>query len=116
MEILDLLKRKPIVVAIDIDENLAKERILFRRSCDNCEISFCDPKVIENPVCPQCGGSLKVRAENTTKEAVDKIFNWYKTDVEKVINNFENLGLVVHIEGNRSKEEIFADILEILSQ
>ncbi len=114
MEILKLLKRKPIIVAIDIDENLAKERIFLRRSCDNCEISFCDRKLIENPICPQCGESLKVRAENTTKEAVDKIFSWYKTDVEEVIQYFENLGLAIHIDGNRSKEEIFNDILEIL--
>ncbi len=114
MEILELLKRKPIVVAIYIDENLAKERIFLRRSCDNCEISFCDEKLIENPICPQCGSSLGIRAENTTKEAVDKIFNWYKTDVEEVIKYFENLGLVIHIDGNRSKEEIFNDILKIL--
>lgn len=116
MEILKLLKRKPIVAVIDIDENLAKERIFLRRNCDNCEISFCDRKLVENPICPKCGGSLKFRAENTTKEAVDKIFTWYKTDVEKVIRYFENLGLAVHIDGNRGKEEIFNDILDTLKR
>ena len=114
MDILGLLSRKPLMIVIDINEELAKERILLRRVCDDCEISFCDKKLVESSVCPQCGDSLKIRAENTTKEAVDKIFNWYKTDVEEVIRYFENLGLVIHIDGNRSKEEIFSDILEIL--
>ncbi|MBI2446902.1 MAG: nucleoside monophosphate kinase [Parcubacteria group bacterium] len=116
MDMLELLSREPLMIVIDISEELAKERILLRRVCDDCEISFCDEKLINHPICPECGGSLKIRAENTTQEAIDKIFNWYKTDVEEVIRYFENLGLVVHIDGNRGKEEIFNDILEILKR
>lgn len=116
MDMLALLKRKPLMIVVDIAEELAKERILLRRSCDSCEISFCDLNLVEKPVCPECGGLLGIRAENTTKEAVDKIFDWYKTDVEEVIKYFENLGLVIHVNGNRSKGEIFEDILEILKR
>lgn len=116
MDVLELLKRKPLMIVVDIAEELAKERILLRRSCDNCEISFCDQKLVENPVCPECGGWLGVRAENTTGEAIDKIFGWYKTDVEEVIKYFENIGLVIHIDGNRGKKEIFENILEILKR
>lgn len=116
LDMLKLLKRKPLLIVLDITEELAKERILLRRNCDNCEISFCDQLLIEKPVCPQCSGSLGVRTENTTKKAVDKIFNWYKTDVEEVIRYFENLGLAIHIDGNRSKEEIFNDIREVLKK
>ncbi len=116
MDVLELLKRKPLMIVIDISEELAKERILLRRSCDNCEIAFCDPELVEHPVCPQCGGPLGTRAENTTKEAIDKIFAWYKTDVEEVIGYFKNIGLAIRIDGNRGKEEIFANILEILKK
>ena len=116
MDILGLLSRKPLMIVIDISEELAKERILLRRSCDDCEISFCEEKLVERPVCPKCGDSLKIRAENTTQKAVDKIFDWYKTDVEEVIRYFENIGTVIHIDGNRCKEEIFNDILEILKR
>lgn len=116
MDILTLLKRKPLMIVVNIAEELAKERILLRRSCDSCEISFCDLNLVEKPFCPECGGSLGIRAENTTKEAVDKIFDWYKTDVEEVIRYFENLGLVIHVNGSRGKEEIFNDILEILKK
>jgi len=114
MDILGLLSRKPLMIAIDISEELAKERILLRRVCDDCEISFCDEKLVKHPICPECGKPLEIRAENTTEEAIDKIFNWYKTDVEEAIKYFDNLGLVIHIDGNRGKEEIFNDILEIL--
>jgi len=114
MDVLGLLGRKPLMIVIDISEKLAKERILLRRNCDNCEISFCDEKLAKYPICPECGGELRVRAENTTKKAINKIFNWYKTDVLKVIKYFDNLGLAIYIDGNRGKEEIFEDILEIL--
>ena len=115
-DVLDLLKRKPIVIVIDITEGVARERILLRRSCDACEISFCSKEFIEKPVCPDCDGPLSIRAENTTEESVRRIFKWYKTDVEEVIGYFSSLGLVTHVDGNRSKEKIFKDILEILGE
>lgn len=114
MECLEFLDRKPLIIVLKIDEESSRERILFRRNCDDCEISFCDAKFVENPVCPECGSQLVVRMENTTEKAIEKIFNWYKTDVEEVIRYFENLGLAIHIDGNRGKENIFDDIREIL--
>jgi adenylate kinase len=116
LETLESLKRKPLMIVLDISEELARERIVSRRVCEYCEISFCDEKLVEKPVCPQCGRSLEIRNENKSKEAVEKIFSWYKTDVEAVIRYFEDLGLVTHIDGNRSIEEIFQDILEILKK
>lgn len=116
MDVLGLLNRKPLMIVIDIPEELARERIMFRRSCDNCEISFCDRKLAENPICPDCGGALGVRAENAAKEAVDKIFSWYKTDVEEVIRFFEDFGLAIRVDGNRGKEEIFENIFDILKK
>lgn len=116
MDVLELLNRKPLMIVIDISEGLAKERIMLRRNCDSCEVSFCDKNLVENPVCPKCGGLLSTRAENTTPEAISKIFGWYKTDVEEVIRYFEDMGLVVHVDGDYTKAVIFANILEILKK
>lgn len=116
MDVLALLKRKPLMIIIDITEELAKKRILLRRSCDNCEISFCDQRLVEKPICPECRGPLMVRSENTTKEAIDKIFTWYKTDVEAAIRFFEEQGAVIRVDGHRNKEEIFKDILKTLKK
>lgn len=116
MDVLELLNRRPLMIVIDISEDLARERILLRRNCDSCEISFCDRGLVDNPICPECGGQLSARAENSTSEAVDKIFNWYRTDVEEVIRYFEDMGLVVHVDGDYTKAVIFANILEILKK
>lgn len=116
MDVLELLHRKPLMIVIDISEDLARERILLRRSCDICEISFCDRSLIDNPICPECGGQLSARVENSTPEAVDKIFGWYKTDVEWVIRYFEDMDLVIHVDGERTQAVIFANILEILKK
>lgn len=114
MEFLNILKRKPVVIVIDINEELSRERISLRRNCDNCEESYCGEQYVENPICPKCDAPLTARAENMSKEAIEKIFSWYKTDVEAVIRFFEDMGVVKHVDGNRSIEEIFKDILEIL--
>ncbi|MDO8676130.1 MAG: nucleoside monophosphate kinase [Candidatus Azambacteria bacterium] len=114
IEILDLLKRKPKIIIIDINDKLAHERILLRRNCNSCDMSFCSKKLTERPTCPNCGDRLTARAENMNNEAISKIFKWYKTDVESVVRFFEERGLVSHIDGHRDKEEIFENILEIL--
>lgn len=116
IDLLHLLNRKLQVIVIDIDDDLARQRIVTRRNCDICETSFLGKKFTNNPICPQCGGPLYFRQENASDEVVSKILSWYKTDVEEVIRYFESLSLVTHINGNRGKKEIFKDILEILKR
>lgn len=114
VDLLNLLHRKLQVVVIDIEDDLMRERIVTRRNCDACETSFFGKKFVSYPICPQCNGSLSFRPENSSNAAIDKILSWYKTDVEAVIRYFEKQDLVIHIDGSRSKEEIFENILEIL--
>ena len=113
-ELLGLLGRKLVVIVIDINEDLVRERIILRRNCDSCEMSFCGKEFVERPICPNCNIALSARAENMNEESIKKILAWYKTDVETVIKFFEDMGLVVHVDGHRTKEEIFDDILSIL--
>jgi len=112
MELLTILDRKPVVVVIDISEELARERIKLRRYCQSCEVSFIhDPKLIDNQICPHCGKPLLIRPENTSEEARERIFAWYKSEVIAVIQYFEDLGLAIHVDGNRNEKEIFYDIM-----
>ena len=116
LSLLELLKRKPIVIVLDIDEELSRQRIVLRRNCYNCETSFCREDLVQNPLCPYCGNTLEVRPENSEAAAVDKIMEWYKTDVVETTKLFESKGFVVHVNGNRDKEEVFRSILEILKK
>ena len=110
------LGRKPIVIVIDINEELSRKRIINRRNCDNCEECFYGEEFVRNPICPRCQGPLSERKENMNEGAIAKIFSWYKTDVEKTTKFFEDMGVVTHIDGHRTKEEIFEDILNILKK
>lgn len=116
MDLFELLDRKPIVIVIDIDEELSRERIVQRRNCDHCEISFCGSELIDDSSCPHCGAMLMVRPENADPAAINNVMNWYQTNVKKAIEFFEAKGLATHVDGNRGKEEIFNDILEILKR
>lgn len=116
MDLLNLFNRKLQVVVIDIKDDLMRERIVTRRNCDACETSFSGQEFVFSPICPQCKGPLSFRPENASDAAIERILSWYKTDVEEVIRYFESMDLVTHIKGNRSKEEIFKNILEILNK
>ncbi len=116
IDLLALLKRRPQVIVIDIDEKLSRERIVLRRNCDFCEISFCESELADGGSCPHCGAKLTVRPENADEAAISKIMEWYHTNVKEAIEFFEAEGLVIHVDGQRSKEEIFKDILEILKK
>lgn len=116
MDLLGMLHRKLQVFVIDMDDELMRERIITRRNCDACETSFFGQEFVFNPICPQCNSSLSFRPENASDAAIERILSWYKTDVETVIRYFEGMGIVIHIDGNRSKEHVFGSIHNILSQ
>ncbi len=110
VELLDVLGRKPSVFVLEIDDSLARERIMNRKNCDSCEVSFtsADQKFTR---CPECDTPLKIRPENADSKAVQKILSWYKTEVEPVIGFFDALGLVTRIPADQGREEIFGQIL-----
>lgn len=113
MELLTFLDRKPDVFVIEINNKLALQRIISRKNCDSCDVSFMDHDQ-KFKHCPECGMILKVRPENANPKAVRKILNWYETEVEPVINFFDSLGLVRRIQGDRGRDEIFDQILNNL--
>lgn len=114
MELLNLLERKIQIIILDINVVTARERLILRRNCDNCETSFCTEELAKNPTCPQCNATLTIRPENSSEEAIDEIFDWYLTDVNSVINFFKKSVKVSHVDGEQNKEKIFQDILKII--
>jgi adenylate kinase len=84
MDLFELLDRKPIVIVIDIDEELSRKRIIQRRNCGHCEISFCGSELIGDSSCPHCGAALEIRPENADSAAINRIMDWYQTNVSPV--------------------------------
>lgn len=108
MELLGFLNRKPKVIVLDIDEETARQRTTTRKNCEHCERSFLK---LDGDNCPNCGLALEIRKENVDREAVEKILEWNRTEVQPVIDFFENLGLVTHLDGRQDPKALFIKVI-----
>ena len=106
-----------IVINIDTSEDLLIDRIVNRRSCNNCgaiyNLKFCPPK--NDNKCDKCGGQLIQRKDDTKETALNRL-NTYKNETAPLIDFYSNKGLLKNINGNGTVEEIYQEILEKLKK
>ena len=107
------------VFVIDIDKELAKSRIVGRRSCPNCgrvyNVSFEDsmPKV-EN-TCDDCGVEL-IRRKDDNEESFEKRYEVYLNETAPLIDYYENKNILYHIDGNIDKDARHKQVKDILDK
>ena len=104
--------KKVILVDISVEESV--DRLTKRRNCKDCGrlIPFIGEfKNIEK--CPDCGGEL-VGREDDNEEGVRSRLEWFKTDVQPVIDYYEQKGELLRINGEQGIEDVFKDILEAI--
>ena len=104
------------VIFIDIEEDIALERIFGRLNCPNCKRSynkFTNLKPIHEGVCDVCNTPLISRTDDN-EESFKVRFNNYLTETEPLIIYFKNKNNLNVIEGNNDSEVIFKQIEEIL--
>lgn len=102
------------VMLIDISDKEAIWRLTKRRICKKCgEIVPYVGKFREIKNCPKCKGELIRRADDTIA-GVKRRLNWFKTDVQPVINFYRKTGRLIKINGEQSIEDVFKDILKAL--
>ena len=115
------------VVEIELDRQIAKERIMGRRLCANDNnhpnhIAFEAIKPVEKDgklVCRVCGGELSARADDQDEDAINKRHDIYyddKTGTMAAVNYFKNKGgaPVISVDGSVAIKEVTALILKDL--
>lgn len=116
------------VIEIDLDRDIAKERIMGRRLCANDNnhpnhIAFEAIKPVEKDgklVCRVCGGELSARADDQDEDAINKRHDIYyddKTGTMAAVNYFKNKGdaKVITVDGSKGIKDISEEILSQLS-
>ena len=107
------------VIEIELDRQIAKERIMGRRLCVNDNnhpnhIAFEAIKPVEKDgklVCRVCGGELKTRADDQDEAAINKRHDIYydeNTGTMAAVNYFRNLGGLkfIAIDGSASIDKV----------
>ena len=102
-------------INIDVpDENIVR-RMSGRRACLNCgatyHIEHIPPK--KEGICDVCGKEL-VQRDDDRPETVLKRLSVYHEQTQPLIDYYEKAGVLRNVDGTRSLEEVFSDIVKLL--
>ena len=113
----DLGTHLDAVVNIEVAKDFLVERLTGRRVCRGCgatyHVKFNAPKV--EGVCDKCGGELYQRADDTI-ETVGNRLDVYAEQTAPLMDYYAAKGLLKHIDGSQSVEQVLADIKDCLGR
>ncbi len=108
--------RKPTAVYISLTREEALRRLLGRKTCAGCgKILGVKDNAESLESCPDCGGELKVRADDT-EEAISTRLDVYDNETVPAIEKYREEGRLIEIEGTKSVDEVNAEIIEKLGE
>jgi adenylate kinase len=115
------------VLEITLDRDIAKQRIMGRRLCENDNnhpnhIAFDAIKPVEKNgelVCRVCGGALSARADDQDENAINKRHDIYYDDTTgtmAAVNYFKNTDTsIIGVDGSKAIKEISEEIMRQIS-
>ena len=98
------------VIHIDIDKDIAVERIENRLICENCGSVF-SKKLINNNICTKCGDSLISRNDDNKETFLDRYDTFIK-ETKPLLNYYKDK--VITIYNNGTLDDIYKDVDSII--
>ena len=91
------------VINIDIDKQIAIDRIVNRVICDKCGSSY-NKNIIEKSVCTKCGGNLVSRDDDSYETYINR-YDTYIKETKPLLDYYKDK--VITINNNGSLEEMY---------
>ena len=113
----DLGMHIDVVLDLNVDEEVLKERITGRRVCKNCGAIYHiknNPPQKEN-TCDLCGGELYTRKDDTLESLVTRLAEYHQ-NTKPLIDHYQKQGLVKEIDASLKVEEVFEAVSETLEK
>ncbi|MBQ3115780.1 MAG: adenylate kinase [Clostridia bacterium] len=110
---LDKIDAPDVVINIEVDLEKIEHRITGRRSCANCKNSFHVDFIGDREACPDCGGKLVIRKDDNA-ETVRERLAVYQAQTLPLEEYYSKQGKLVSVDGDKSIEEVFAQIVKVL--
>jgi adenylate kinase len=102
------------VIIIGLSDEEAVHRLGGRLTCTVCgKITSTSKGVVEGQECP-CGAGKYMQREDDTKESILRRLKIYKDETLPVIEQYTKKGLVKHLDGAGSIEEVYKLVKESL--
>lgn len=108
-------KKLDRVIYINIPETDSVLRISKRYECSVCHTRLILGKDIKNPTdpCHECGGRIEQRADDTP-DGVRKRLAIFREETLPVINHYRQTGKLLEVDGTKSPEKVFQEIISKL--
>lgn len=106
------------VILFNIDKSILADRISGRRLCKSCGAIYnvnIDPlKPKNDSICDKCGSELYQRKDDI--DSFENRYNVYLEETKPIIEYYKNKNILYEINADRSVEEIFTSIEDILGR
>lgn len=102
-----------IVLHFDLEDDVVYQRLASRVICGKCGNNGMWWKV--SWICDKCGWVLVHREDDLNMDAVKKRIDSFHSETEPCLKWLEENGWLVHIDANRSAEEIFEDVMKYVN-
>ena len=109
-ELMQKTGREFIVLHFDLPDEVVYKRLASRIVCGKCWNNA--NWWVVGGVCEKCGGELIRREDDSNIEAIKTRIEAFHNETEPWLKRVEENGWLVHIDANRSVEEIFEDVLK----
>ncbi|MBI2671844.1 adenylate kinase [Candidatus Woesearchaeota archaeon] len=114
-ESLEDLIKIDYVINVDTSYDVIIERAKHRVSCRGCKQPYGLGKTPKKEgICDDCSGELYHR-DDDNEETVRKRLRVYEKETKPLIEFYKSRGILETVNGNQNPEDVYADILEILS-
>lgn len=102
-------------IFVNIPETESIIRISKRYNCAKCQFRFILGKDIKNPTdsCPECQGEIQQRPDDTP-DGVRKRLAIFASETLPVINHYRQVGKLIEVDGTKSVEKVFQEIVKEL--
>ncbi len=106
-EVMKKINRKPSVLHISLDKEIAINRVLWRFEC--VWVDTTNTPLITEQECVLAWGTVKKRSDDNSKAVEERINNFY-TQTIPAIDEYEKEDRVIDIKWNQSVKEVTAEI------
>ena len=107
-EALEGIAAVDMAVNIDVPAGVLVDRISGRRMCSGCGAGYHISKYTRD-TCEKCGAPLYIRDDDKPETVLNRI-SVYNDKTQPLIDFYDNKGLLKNVDGNRTPEEVLADI------
>jgi len=106
-----------VAINIDLSRGEVIRRLTSRRVCKECgkiyNLLFGAPTT--EGVCDACGGALYQR-DDDRQEVIENRYDVYQASTAPLIGFYEERGRLRNVDGARSSDELFGEIMQILAE